>query len=136
MIGFKKRKSLILLVTFLLCFSLFVTQAFSLSLEETISRRESVRSYSSGSVPRNQFLDLLKSAYGHTSGQGTTPKIGSDYSLIIYTLNETGSYQYNPQTNSLNAYDLNVNKETIRPYDSNWPSNARKFWLLFGTKTG
>jgi hypothetical protein len=127
MIGFKKRKSLILLVTFLLCFSLFVTQAFSLSLEETISRRESVRSYSSGSVPRNQFLDLLKSAYGHTSGQGTTPKIGSDYSLIIYTLTET---------NSLNAYDLNVNKETIRPYDSNWPSNARKFWLLFGTKTG
>ena len=32
------------------------------------------------------------------------------------------------------TYDLNVNKETIRPYDSNWPSNAKEVLVIVWDK--
>ena len=122
-------------MTVLVCCLLVTTQAFSLPLEETASRRQSMRSYNSENVSRQNFLDVLHAAYGYTNEQRTTPMIGSDYSLILFTLNATGSYKYVPESNTIVVHDLSVNKETIRPHNSGWPSDAKEVILIVWDKT-
>ncbi|MGQ9460586.1 MAG: nitroreductase family protein [Candidatus Bathyarchaeaceae archaeon] len=119
-----KRKFIVLAVAFFICLALLVTQASSLSLEQTVSRRQSIRSYTSEDVSRQQLLEVLWAAYGYANGHRSVPQIGYDYSLIIFPVNTTGSYRYIPESNSLVVHDLTVNKETIRPHDSNWPSDS------------
>jgi nitroreductase len=93
-----------------------------------------MRSYTSETVSRQVFLDVLWAAYGTTNEQKTTPMIGSDYSLIIFTVNETGSYKYIPETKSLAVHDQTVNKETIRPYNTDWPSDAKEVLVIVWDK--
>jgi hypothetical protein len=129
-----KRKFIALTFAFFICSALILSielskdeslmQASSLSLEQIVSRRQSVRSYTSEDISSQQLLDVLWAAYGYIDGARSLPRIGYDYSLIIFPVNETGSYQYTPRHNSLVAHDLSVDKETIRPHDSNWPSDA------------
>jgi len=58
------------------------------------------------------------------------PRIGYDYSLTLFTVNATGSYRYIPESNSLVVYDLSVNKGTIRPHNSGWPSEASEVLVI------
>jgi len=61
--------------------------------------------------------------------------IGQNYSLTVFVVNATASYQYAPETNTLILYNDNVNKETIRPHDQDWPSNARAVLIVVWNKT-
>ncbi|TET27340.1 MAG: hypothetical protein E3J73_02705 [Candidatus Bathyarchaeum sp.] len=130
-----KRRFVICTITFSICLSMLTMQAFSLSLEQEVSRRQSMRSYTSENMSRQQLLDVLWAAYGHTNDRKNIPRIGYDYSLIIFTVNETGSYQYIPESNSLVVHDLTVNKETIRPHDSGWPSDAKEVLVIVLNET-
>jgi len=132
-----KRKFVICTITFSICLSILVMQAFSLSLEQVVSRRQSMRSYTSENIPRQQLLDVLWAAYGHINERRNVPRIGYDYSLTVFTFNETGSYRYIPESNSLVVHDLNVNKETISPYDyvTGWPTNAKEVLVIVWNET-
>ena len=94
------------------------------SLETTISQRASVRTFSSSPVSTNDLKFILQSSYGYYGSNRVLPNIGSTYSLVIFAINNTGSYRYNPTTNSLLLHDSDATKETIRPHNSNWPSDA------------
>lgn len=77
----------------------------------------------------------MKAAYGYADNHRSTPQIGYDYSLIIFPVNATGSYRYISEDNSLVVHDLNVNKETIRPHDYGWPSDASVVLVLVWNST-
>ena len=99
-------------------------QAGSPSIEETMSQRMSTRSYKPDNITNQQLLEVLRAAYGYWGDHRSTPQIGSDRSLVTFAINATGSYQYIPESNTLIAFNLNVNKETIRPYVQSYPSDA------------
>ena len=109
--------------------------ATSFPLEQTISRRQSIRSYTDENVTSQQLIEVLNAAYGFRNGHRTIPLIGSDYSLTIFAVNATASYQYIPETDMITMHDASVNKETIRAYDSDWPSNASIIILVVWNKT-
>ena len=104
-------------------------------LEQTVSRRQSIRNYTNENISCQQLLEVLWSAYGHFNSRRNVPQIGHDYSLIIFAVNETGSYRYIPENNSLVVHDLTVNKETIRPHDQGWPSNASVVLVVVWNQT-
>jgi len=112
-----------------------VTSATSFPLEQTVSRRQSIRSYTDENISSQQLLEALWAAYGRVNGHRNVPRIGYDYSLIIFPVNETGSYLYVPENNSLVVHDPNVNKETIRPHNQNWPSNASVVLVVVWNQT-
>lgn len=130
-----KRNFITGVIVFLICLSMIIMQAFALSVEQEASRRQSIRSYTSENVSRQQLLDVLWAAHGNTNGRGNVPKIGAAYSLVVFTVNETGSYKYVPESNSLVAHKSTVNKESIRPYDSDWPSNAKEVLVIVWDET-
>ena len=130
----KTKRATYLIVLFLFYFMLNALYATASPLEQTVSRRQSIRNYTNENISCQQLLEVLWSAYGHFNSRRNVPQIGYDYSLIIFAVNETGSYRYIPENNSLIVHDLTVNKETIRPHDSGWPSDASVVWLLFGIK--
>lgn len=99
-------------------------QATSSSLEEIMSQRMSMRSYTTENVTNQQLLEVLRAAYGYWGDHRSTPQTGSDRALVTFAINATGSYQYIPENNTLVVYDRAVNKETIRPYDQGYPSDA------------
>jgi SagB-type dehydrogenase family enzyme len=112
-------KSLLHCVIILLCVAFLsvpfigLGSASGLSLEETMSRRMSSRSFTSQDVPNQQLLDVLWAAYGSVGNLRTVPEIGSGYPLIILSVNSTGSYKYDPENNVLSVNDLTIKKETI-----------------------
>ena len=127
-----------LIVLFMLNFTLSISSVASttsLPLEQTVSRRQSIRSYTSENISSQQLLEVLWVAYGHINGHRSAPRIGYDYSLIIFPVNETGSYRYIPENNSLVAHDLSVNKETIRPHNQDWPSDASVVLVVLWNQT-
>lgn len=109
-----QKKFIICIVMFLICLALLVPQAFSLSLEEIISRRQLIRSYTSTKISSQQLLELLQIVYGYNNGHRSVPQIGDAYSLVIFPYNETGCYRYVPEDNSLVVHDLTVNKHSMR----------------------
>jgi len=131
MAGLSKRLFVICMITLSICLSMLVMPAFSsLCLEEIVSRRQSMRSYTSEGISRQQLLDVLWAAYGYTFDHKNVPQIGYAYSLIVFTVNETGSYRYVPESNSLVVHDLSVNKETIRSNVDDWPSDANEVLVV------
>ncbi|MGD2066864.1 MAG: nitroreductase family protein [Candidatus Bathyarchaeota archaeon] len=110
-------------------------QAFARPIEQEASRRQSMRSFTSENVPRQQLLEVLWAAYGQTNGRGNVPRIGTAYSLVLFTVNGTGSYKYVPESNSLVVHDLTVNKESIRSYSQDWPSNAKEVLVIVWDQT-
>ena len=135
MMFFSKRKSVIYTMLFLICVSLLVTQTFALSVEEAASRRQSMRSYNSTVTSRQQLLDVLRIAYGYTDTRRNTPQLGSDYGLVIYTLNGTGSYRYVPETNSLVVNDLTINKATATGVLDSWVKSTSDVLVLVWNET-
>jgi len=129
------RRKFISTIVFLLTFLLIVNQVSSLPLEEVVSRRQSIRSYTSENISRQELLEVLWAAYGYTNQRRNLPKLGTAYSLEIFTVNETGSYQYDPINNLLVVHNLTLNKETIRPYVPNWPSDASEVLVVSWNQT-
>jgi len=129
-------KIVIFLMMLLFFHSIFYTaHATFSSLEETISRRQSVRSYTNESISNQQLLEVFWIAYGHLNGRRNLPQIGYDHALTIFAVNETGSYRYIPENNTLIVHDLSVNKETIRLHDQGWPSDASTVLIVVWNQT-
>ena len=124
-----------LLVVCAICLLVVIGIVAAPPFEETVSQRYSVRSYTTDPISSQQLLSVLWAAYGYTGGSRVLPQIGSDYSLIIFVVNATGSFRYNPETNSLAVYNTAVNKETIRSDDSNWPSDANVVLVIVWDQT-
>ncbi|MFA5363982.1 MAG: nitroreductase family protein [Candidatus Bathyarchaeia archaeon] len=135
MAGQSKKNVAYCLITFFVCISLLTTQAFALSIEQVMSSRQSVRSYTNEDVTNQQLLDVLWAAYGYTGQQRNVPQIGVAHTLIIYTVNQTGSYRFVPETRSLVAHLLSVNKQAIRSYISSWPSDANEVLVIVWDET-
>ncbi len=71
----------------------------NVSLEEALSKRRSVRSFSSQELDLNQISQILWAAQGITqesTGYRTAPSAGALYPLEIFLLNSDGLFQYVP----------------------------------------
>lgn len=129
-------KTAVSLITLcILYFTLPASSTASFPLEQTVSRRQSIRSYTSENISSQQLLEVLHGAYGLSSGHRNIPQIGYDHSLIIFPVNTTASYRYTPETDTIILHDANINKETIRPHDSSWPSDASVVLVIVWNKT-
>lgn len=127
-----KRKFVICAVVLWVFLSLLVAQSFALSLEQVVSRRQSIRSYTSENVSSQEILDVLCAAYGYTNERKNVPQIGYDYSLLLFSVNGTGSYRYIPESNSLAVHDLSVNKDALIPHygRNNWAVGASEVLVI------
>ena len=129
-------KGAVSLMALFMLYSVFpISSTISFPLEQTVGRRQSIRSYTNENISSTQLLQILQAAYGFSNGHRNIPRIGQDYSLIIFPVNATASYRYTPETNAIILHDGNVNKETIRPHDSNWPSDASVVLVVVWNKT-
>jgi SagB-type dehydrogenase family enzyme len=75
----------------------------SMSLKQALSKRRSVRSFSSRALLDSEILELLWAAQGVTSDQGlrTAPSAGATYPLEVHVLTPKGVYQYVPNGHSV-----------------------------------
>ena len=75
----------------------------TISIEETIKKRRSVRSYSEKDLNEAQLSQLLWSAQGITGEKGyrAAPSAGALYPLEIYVVKKDGLYHYAPENHSL-----------------------------------
>jgi SagB-type dehydrogenase family enzyme len=74
-----------------------------ISLEEALSKRESVRSFSPKPLTKQEISQLLWSAQGVTRhwGARTAPSAGALFPLEIYVVLKEGVFHYSPQNNQL-----------------------------------
>lgn len=130
-------KTAVLVVAILaapLVFSIFPVATAS-PFEQTVSSRQSVRSFTIENVSSEQLLGVLRDAYGFASVNGSASQIESDYCLTVFAVNATGSYEYIPESSSLVGYSLSVNKETLRSHDEGWPSDASVVLVVVWNQT-
>ncbi|MBM4445011.1 MAG: SagB/ThcOx family dehydrogenase [Chloroflexi bacterium] len=74
----------------------------TLSLEETLARRRSVRSFARRALDREQIAQLLWAAQGVTEGRlRTAPSAGALYPLEVYLVTSDGIYHYRPLSHEL-----------------------------------
>jgi nitroreductase len=99
-----------------LCLLLACGTVWATSFEETVSKRKSYRSFTTADITSEQLMSVLLAAYGYAGAERVLPRVGSDYSLAVFVVNNTACYLYNPEANLLPLYDSSVNKETIRPH--------------------
>ena len=68
------------------------------SLEETLARRRSVRSFTEEELTLEEISQLLWAAQGLTAGWGgrTAPSAGALYPLEVYVATANGLYHYVP----------------------------------------
>lgn len=86
----------------------------NVSLEETLSRRRSVRSFSSKELNLEQISQLLWAAQGITresTGYRTSPSAGALYPLEIFMLTGNGLFQYVPTGHKI----IKLGLEDLRP---------------------
>ncbi len=92
----------------------------TVSVEEVIAKRRSVRGYSKKKITTEQLSQLLWSVQGITSTAGfrTAPSAGALYPLEIYVADENGLFKYRPQGHRL----LLVTQEDVRKdlADASW----------------
>lgn len=74
-----------------------------ITINEALSRRRSVRSYSESDITMEELSQLLWSAQGITSPHGfrTAPSAGALYPIEIYVAREEGVFHYIPQSHSI-----------------------------------
>ncbi len=97
----------------------------TVSLEETLYRRRSVREFSGEPLSWEEISQLLWAAQGITSpdGRRTAPSAGARYPLELYLLTADGFYHYDPEEHSLRmlrsgdlrreVYDVSLEQESI-----------------------
>lgn len=117
----------------------FIHSVSGISFEETLSRRKSTHpsgTYTDQRLIEQEIVKVLWVAYGYTSSrQRSVQSIGGNYSLIIYIVNSTGSYCYIPENHSIVLHKKNVTKETIKPHDGGWPSEASAVLVIVWNNT-
>ncbi len=79
----------------------------AMSLEETLSRRRSVREYSKEALTTAELSQLLWACNGvtHSAGLRTAPSAGALYPLEVYVATAEGVSRYVPQGHSLQRLD-------------------------------
>jgi len=88
----------------------------SISIEETLHQRRSVRDYKKGPLSLDQVSQLLWAASGKNLYRRTAPSAGATYPLEIYLVAgeveglEPGIYHYSPSGNNLEI----VKEEDVR----------------------
>jgi SagB-type dehydrogenase family enzyme len=77
----------------------------TLSLEETLAQRRSIRAFEDRPLTNSQLGQLLWAAQGLTNGQGlrTAPSAGALYPLEVYVATAQGIFHYQPQDHHLVA---------------------------------
>lgn len=89
-----------------------------ISLEETLAKRRSIRSFSSAKLDWDKIGQLLWAVQGITekgSGLRTAPSAGALYPLEMYVVMETGVYHYQPRDHQLQrTLESNVRNELCR----------------------
>jgi SagB-type dehydrogenase family enzyme len=75
----------------------------SMSLEETLQRRRSVRSFQARPLTQAEIGQLLWAAQGLTNERGfrTAPSAGALYPLEVYVATEQGVFRYEPKAHRL-----------------------------------
>jgi len=75
----------------------------TLSLEAALSRRRSIRSFTSEALAADQIGQLLWAAQGITDAQGfrTAPSAGALYPLECYVVTSDGAFHYEPRRHRL-----------------------------------
>lgn len=78
----------------------------SMSLEETLAQRRSVRQFADRSLTQAELGQLLWAAQGVTGSQGqrTAPSAGARYPLETYVVLPEGVYHYQPQEHQLRLH--------------------------------
>ncbi len=79
-------------------------QRSEISLEETLTKRRSIRSFTSAKLSWEEIGQLLWAAQGITErsdGLRTAPSAGALYPLEMYVIMEEGVYHYQPQDHQL-----------------------------------
>jgi hypothetical protein len=70
-------------------------------------------------------LGVLQAAYGRFGSGRVVPQVGSDYSLVIFAVNSSGCYRYDPAVNSISMFSAAANLATISPdLLQSWQSTA------------
>ena len=98
-----------------------ISKKGTLSLEEVLNTRKSVRDYKSQPLTPEDLSNILWAAYGENKWRKTTPSAGALYPLYVYALVgevenlEKGVYLYNPDSHSIKR----VSKKDIRAQLSN-----------------
>jgi len=89
----------------------------TVSIEETISKRRSVRSYSSKELTTEEISQLLWACQGVTDPRGlrAAPSAGALYPLEIYLVKNDGIYHYLPDGHILEKKsDKNVKSDLVK----------------------
>lgn len=75
----------------------------TMSVEEALSTRRSVREYSSADLSEDDLSQIVWAAQGITGAQGfrTAPSAGALYPIEVYIVDTTGVYHYIPLNHSL-----------------------------------
>lgn len=78
----------------------------AMSLEETLTKRRSVREYADEELSLAEIGQLLWAAQGITSptGQRTAPSAGALYPLEVYVVKRDGVFRYDPANHQLRAH--------------------------------
>ena len=100
------KRSLAVIGLLALCLLLSSVSAEPYPIEQTMSARQSIRNYTDVNITNDQLLKVLRDSYGYWNDHRSVPKIGNDYSLVIFPVNSTGSYRYIPEKNSLVVHDM------------------------------
>ncbi len=89
----------------------------TMSVEEALSSRRSVREYSSADLSASDLSQIAWAAQGITDSHGfrTAPSAGALYPIELYVVNTTGVYHYIPLNHSLEKIkDGNVKGDLMR----------------------
>lgn len=93
-------------------------QRSEISLEETLAKRRSIRSFTSAQLSWEEIGQLLWAAQGITAkreGFRTAPSAGALYPLEVYVVMEAGVYHYQPRDHQLQrTLESNVRNELCR----------------------
>jgi SagB-type dehydrogenase family enzyme len=93
-------------------------QRSDISLEETLAKRRSIRSFTAAKLSWEEIGQLLWAAQGITEkseGLRTAPSAGALYPLEMYVVMEAGVYHYQPRDHQLQrTLESNVRNELCR----------------------
>ena len=118
-------RALGLVVSCLVCLLVGVGTVGASPFEVTVSQRYSDRNFTSSAVTGQQLLSVLQAAYGSFGSGKVVPQVGSDYSLVIFATNASGSYRYDSGANSVSMLSPTANLAKIRPHLlQSWQSTA------------
>jgi SagB-type dehydrogenase family enzyme len=105
------------------------------SIEECMSSRRSVRSFTTDTLTPQQVSNLLWAAQGITDtnrGLRTVPSAGATYPLEIYLLASHGIFRFEPKVHSLSVLKLQDSRQELANacYGQPWVAGAQVSFVL------